>query len=542
MGTWSTEIGPVTITTDPKKFQYELRELYVQATCLQSQKLMKGGGDCPEMSIGAIKIALEISLPGSFIYVFTDARSKDYQLTHEVLQLIQQKQSQVVFVLTGDCDDRGHIGYKVYEEIASTSSGQVFHLDKKQVNEVLKWVEEAVQSSKVHLLSTDHLEQAVNTWKIPFDPSLKEVTVSLSGPSPGIELRNPLGKLIKKGFGLNELLNIHNSAKVVNVKEPEAGMWTVKTSSSGRHSVRITGLSTIDFRAGFSRKPTLDFKKTVSRPVQGIPTYVLLNTSGISVPARVDRLELLSISGSSLKTIPVKYYPDRKPYGLWNISDFIPPNEAFFLKVTGYDKDDYLFQRVSSVSFSNIIPDAPKVTMPKKTPGYYLQPGRIPCSVESLLPFTLSFVRNGLTLGVDQYLKESASVNWEIENVTLSDEGAYECIALSSAGTGRAQTFFDVSEPPPVIQVPDNVTVTPGERAVLTCLVISAVDYNLTWQRNDRDARQADPARMRILANLSLELRSVKFNDAGEYHCVVSNEGGSSAASVFLTVQGICIW
>ncbi|XP_044528060.1 hemicentin-1 [Gracilinanus agilis] len=520
------DIGPVTITTDPKKFQYELRELYVQ-----------GGGDCPEMSIGAIKIALEISLPGSFIYVFTDARSKDYRLTHEVLQLIQQKQSQVVFVLTGDCDDRGHIGYKVYEEIASTSSGQIFHLDKKQVNEVLKWVEEAVQASKVHLLSTDHLEKAANIWQIPFDPSLKEVTVSLSGPSPLIEIRNPLGKLIKKGFGLNELLNIHNSAKVVNVKEPEPGMWTIKTSSSGRHSVRITGLSTIDFRAGFSRKPTLDFKKTVSRPVQGIPTYVLLNTSGIAVPARVDRLELLSISGGSLKTIPVKYYPDRKPYGIWNISDFIPPNEAFFLKVTGYDKDDYLFQRVSSVSFSSIVPDVPKVTMPKKTPGYYLQPGYIPCSVESLLPFTLRFVRNGVTLGVNQYLKESGSVNWDIEKVTLSDEGYYECEATSTAGTGRAETFFDVSEPPPVIQVPNNVTVTPGEQAILTCVAISAVPYNLTWQRNGRDVRLADPARVRTLTNLSLEINSVKFTDAGEYNCVVSNEGGSMVASVFLSVQ-----
>ncbi|XP_067156720.1 hemicentin-1 [Apteryx mantelli] len=520
------EIGPVTITTDPKKFQYELRELYVQ-----------GGGDCPEMSIGAIKIALEISLPGSFIYVFTDARSKDYRLTHEVLQLIQQKQSQVVFVLTGDCDDREHIGYKVYEEIASTSSGQVFHLDKKQVNEVLKWVEEAVQASKVHLLSTDHLTMAVNTWQIPFDPSLKEVTVSLSGPSPAIEIRDPLGKQISKGSGLNELLNIHNSAKVVNVKDPEPGTWTVKTSSSGRHSIRITGLSTIDFRAGFSRKPTLDFKKTSSRPVQGIPTFVLLNTTGIFLPARVDRLELLSITGELLKTLPVKYYPDRKPYGLWNISDFLPPDEAFFVKIMGYDKDDYLFQRVSSVSFSSIIPDAPKVTMPDKTPGYYLQPGSIPCHVESLIPFTQRFSKNGVKLGVDQFFKESSSMSWEIDRVSLSDEGFYECSAASSAGTGHAQTFLDVSEPPPMIQVPNNVTVVPGEGAILTCLTLSTVRYNLTWQRNGKDVRLKEPLRIRVMSNLSLEVKTVKFTDAGKYNCIASNEGGSTTASVFLTVQ-----
>ncbi|XP_009874122.1 PREDICTED: hemicentin-1-like, partial [Apaloderma vittatum] len=520
------EIGPVTITTDPKKFQFELRELYVQ-----------GGGDCPEMSIGAIKIALEISLPGSFIYVFTDARSKDYRLAHEVLQLIQQKQSQVVFVLTGDCDDRDHIGYKVYEEIASTSSGQVFHLDKKQVNEVLKWVEEAVQASKVHLLSTDHLTMAVNTWQIPFDPSLKEVTVSLSGPSPAIEIQDPLGKQISKGSGLNELLNIHNSAKVVNVKDPEPGTWTVKTSSSGRHSVRITGLSTIDFRAGFSRKPTLDFKKTSSRPVQGIPTFVLLNTTGIFLPARVDRLELLSITGELLKTLPVKYYPDRKPYGLWNISDFIPPDEAFFVKIMGYDKDDYLFQRVSSVSFSSVAPDAPKVTMPTKTPGYYLQPGSVPCHVESLIPFTQRFTKNGVKLGVDQFFKESSSMSWEIATVSLSDEGFYECTASSNAGTGRAQTFLDVSEPPPMIQVPNNVTVVPGEGVILTCLTLSTVRYNLTWQRNGRDVRLKEPLRIRMMSNLSLEVKAVKLTDAGKYNCIASNEGGSTTASVFLTVQ-----
>ncbi|XP_018408468.1 PREDICTED: hemicentin-1 [Nanorana parkeri] len=520
------EIGPVTITTDPETFQNELKELYVQ-----------GGGDCPEMSVGAIKIALEISLPGSFIYVFTDARSKDYQLTSDVLQLIQQKQSQVVFVLTGDCDDRGHVGYKVYEEIASTSSGQVFHLDKKQVKEVLKWVEEAVQASKVHLTSTDHLSGASFTWEIPFDPSLKEVTVSLSGPAPDIELYNPLGRQMNPETGLNELLNIHNSAKVLNIKEPTPGMWKIKTSSSGRHSVRITGVSTIDFQAGFSNKPTLDFSETSSRPIEGIYTYVLLNTTGLQHPARIDRLDLLTTSGKRLETIPVKYYLDKIPNEIWNVTEFIPPKEAFFLRITGYDKDDYLFQRASSVSFSNIIPGAPKVSMPEVTPGYYLQSGHIPCSVESLIPITVQFSKNGVRLGPEQKFRESVNTSWLIANVSSHDEGYYDCFVTSSAGSGRARTFLDVNEPPPVIKASNNVTINIGKQAILTCDVLSTVRYNLTWLRNNLDLGQASVFGIQILTNNSLKLTSVDVTDAGEYVCFASNEGGTAAASVILTVQ-----
>uniref|UniRef100_A0A8C7MZR3 Hemicentin-1 n=1 Tax=Oncorhynchus kisutch TaxID=8019 RepID=A0A8C7MZR3_ONCKI len=495
------EIGPVTITTDPKKFQFELRELYVQ-----------GGGDCPEMSIGAIKIALEISLPGSFIYVFTDARSKDYKLTQEVLQLIQQKQSQVVFVLTGDCDDRAHIGYKVYEEIASTSSGQVFHLDKKQVNEVLKWVEEAVQSSKVHLLSTDHYNGVSNTWPIPFDPSLKEVTVALSGPAPDIEIRNPQGKLVGKSDGLTELLHIPNSARVVNIKDPEPGMWSIKTSSEGRHSVRISG---------------------VSHVTHIVPSH----TCYFSLTGNGGMLELVSITGGVIKTLPVRYYPNTGTGSpltgtIWNITEFVPPKEAFFLRVTGYDKDGFLFQRVSSVSFSSIVPDAPKVVMPPTTPGYYLQRGTISCQVDSLLPFTLRFTREGKSLGVDQ---ESANALWDLAQVTLTDEGFYECIAISNAGTGHARTFLDVSEPPPAITVGGNVTATPGSSAVLTCHVASTVQFNLTWHRGGVDAR-LDPRR-RPLANLSLDINSIGPDDAGWYECVATNEGGVSIERIYLIVQ-----
>lgn len=98
--------------------------------------------------------------------------------------------------------------------------------------------------------------------------------------------------------------------------------------------------------------------------------------------------------------------------------------------------------------------------------------------------------------------------------------------------------FSVPAEPPPVLQVPANVSVVPGAGAVLSCLVLSAGQYNLTWQRHGRDARLQDPLRLRVLANLSLEVRPAQPSDAGSYSCTAANEGGSAAAAVFLTVQG----
>lgn len=40
---------------------------------------------------------------------------------------------------------------------------------------------------------------------------------------------------------------------------------------------------------------------------------------------------------------------------------------------------------------------------------------------------------------------ESDSASWEMAQVNLKDEGYYDCVAVSSAGTGRARTFLDVS-------------------------------------------------------------------------------------------------
>ncbi|XP_027279680.1 hemicentin-2 isoform X2 [Cricetulus griseus] len=520
------DIGPVTLTADPVVFQRELRELYVQ-----------GGGDCPEMSVGAIKAAVEVANPGSFIYVFSDARAKDYHKKNELLQLLQLKQSQVVFVLTGDCGNRTHPGYLAYEEIASTSSGQVFQLDKQQVTEVLKWVESAIQASKVHLLSVDHEEEGEHTWRIPFDPSLKEVTISLSGPGPEIEVRDPLGRVLQTDEGLNVLLNIPDSAKVVAFKPERPGLWAIKVYSSGRHSVRISGISNINFRAGFSMQPSLDLNHTIEWPLQGVPISVVINSTGLQAPGHLDSVELSHSSGKSLLTLPTQLLSNGSTHQLWAGPPFHTPKERFYLKVKGQDHEGNPLLRVSGVSYSGVAPGVPLVSMAPRIHGYLQQPLLVSCSVYSTLPFRLQLQRDGARLGEERHFQGSGNSSWEIPRASKAEEGMYQCIAVSRAGKGQANAKIVITDPPPQLAPGPNVTVSPGETAILSCQVLGDdVPYNLTWVRDWR-ALPATAGRVTQLHDLSLEVSNVTTGDGGQYQCVASNVNGVTRASTWLLVR-----
>ncbi|KAM6117600.1 hemicentin-2 [Phoenicopterus ruber ruber] len=519
------EVGPATLTADPRLFQQRLRELHVQ-----------GGGDCPEMSVGAIRLAVEVSHPGSFIYVFSDARAKDYEQQEELLRLLQHKQTQVVFVLTGDCGDRSHPGYHVYERIAATSSGQIFHLDKQQVTEVLKWVEEAIQASKVHLLSTDHGDGGEHTWPVPFDPSLKEVTISLSGPAPGIEVRDPTGKVLEKGQGLKELLSIPNSAMVVAVEPHEPGMWSVTTQSSGRHSLRITGISNINFQASFSPQPDFDASQPGERPVQGLPISVVVNCTGLKPPGHLREIELFNASGHALLSLPTRRLSNTSSGQLWVGSLLRVPPGDFLLKVKGEDAQGHPLHRLSGVTYTSVVPGLPKVNISSKIQAYNREPQLISCSARSEVPFRLQLSRGRMKLGEERLFRSSGNISWLIPAASKSDEGFYECTATSRVGATRARAYVSVSEPPPRLIAPGNITASPGQDVVMSCPVVGDVPYNLTWSWDGKAARPGD-SRTRLLQNRSLEISRVQPGDGGLYECVARSAHGSAAASLWLFVQ-----
>ena len=95
----------------------------------------------------------------------------------------------VIFLLLKDT-----FRYKSYEQIAAVSSGQVYQFSKQNVNQMVEYLEAAIQAHKVHLLTTFNENGSPSTWKMPFDSLLQEVTISIAGPGRDLRVYDPYGR------------------------------------------------------------------------------------------------------------------------------------------------------------------------------------------------------------------------------------------------------------------------------------------------------------------------------------------------------------
>lgn len=77
-----------------------------------------------------------------------------------------------------------------------------------------------------------------------------------------------LGSLFTEDKGLKILLSL-KEAKIVAVKNPTPGLWKITTSSSGSHTLRITGLSSMYMTTGFGLKPVNRQEDAQAQPHAG---------------------------------------------------------------------------------------------------------------------------------------------------------------------------------------------------------------------------------------------------------------------------------
>ncbi|CAD6189244.1 unnamed protein product [Caenorhabditis auriculariae] len=434
------DLGEIINTTDSSYFMRQLSKVYVH-----------GGGDCPEKTLTGIHKALEISLPSSFVYVFTDARSKDYNLEEDVLNLIQEKQSSVVFVMTGDCGNRTHPGFRTYEKIAAASFGQVFHLEKSDVSTVLEYVRHAVKQKKVHLLYEAREEGGFIYRDIPVDDQLSELTLSLQDLVP----------------------------------------WLIKN------------------------------------------TYLVINMTGLIPPGTVNKISLLDYTGNELLTQPAS--PIRENPHMYFIGPFVPPKGLFFVRVSGTDDQDYEYMRVAPTAIGSVTVGGPRVYVPEIQTVFVGKSVNLSCMVESAVPFTVNWTKNGKLVGGPLFYDTTDTATWVLTEIALSDSGDYICEVTSDNGNATAKMQLETREAPPQITGVRNETAALMGSAFLHCPTISSSKAEIRWLRHGVSVLNGPNTK--IYENGTLRIFSTSRSDAGMYECQARSAGGMTSQSMILKIM-----
>ncbi|KAK6636854.1 hypothetical protein RUM43_010518 [Polyplax serrata] len=523
-------IGPITVTSDPNLFEKRMNDV-----------IASGGGDCPEMALGAIKKALQASLLNSYIYVFTDAAAKDVDLLNEVLSLVQRKQAQVVFIITNGCLDTEDTYYWVYERIAEASSGQIYKLTTNEVKEVLKYVKVALQPHIVSLLSLNKPapdKQSPDKVEVVVDDSLRQFTVSVSGLNAWIDVADPKGIHVWGPPRLENVLNLTN-IKVVNVNEPDPGAWSVVVKSDSNYTIRSTGLSKINFNHGFSTVETTNLLETNYRPLKGAKSFILIQTSDSDQVYNITNVDFVDMTGNvieSHKLLKVEGNP-----GLYRATGFIPPQDFFYLGVTGFGQDGLPIKRITSTAISAQLPEKPIVSMKTKMVGKINERGLIGCRVESVTPVTVTWFKNKKMLGKEHNCSETCETIFHIDRYSLQTEGNYTCRAQNVAGIDEKVIRVFVIGKPPSVEVNSPVVASPGQKVVLNCSVRSEIPYTVTWTQftaTNQHTGVLHPSFTGVkLKNNSLLIDQVKTEDEGWYVCIAKNTAGESQGRVLLVVK-----
>ncbi|XP_069839864.1 uromodulin-like [Dendropsophus ebraccatus] len=227
--------GPVRITKSKQQFADFFNSLGAS-----------GGGDCPELAMHGLQLALESSPPNSFILVLTDASALDYwdlSLINHIYSLIKITKSQVFFLITGLCGSIYDADFLVYRDIAAASFGHVFQVSLSDLNKVFNYLDFTLSrpsNSSVRLFSGDY-NAGYNSANFAVADNFTALIITTDGVIYSIQVLGPdstelpLKQIVLEVWGSMYLL-----------KDPGQGMWTIYIYAGGQNSVRVEGFTAMN--------------------------------------------------------------------------------------------------------------------------------------------------------------------------------------------------------------------------------------------------------------------------------------------------------
>ncbi|CAG9782573.1 unnamed protein product [Diatraea saccharalis] len=448
-----------------------------------------GGGDCPEMAMTGIETALSSSKPKSYLYVFTDASAKDYSKLETIQSKAIKDSSQVVFLLTGRCTANDNDpDYQAYYKLAEATSGQVFHLGKQNVKEILHYIAEQIESPKTIITAKKFPPGPGHNLTFPVDPDMKTLIVSESGKEPTIDVRSPDGSVpdTKTVVDLPEVI-------AIRIDDTIPGNYTAVVGSKSETSVVVTATTSIKFKHGFSVVPPTNIGDTATRPVSDEKTHLSIKLETPDNDKILASVEILDIKENVRHEMPLTLINEKEKF--YSTKDFQPPEYLFKIAVKGLDtKTNTTFKRIGPTPIEVQRPIkgvidamAPSIKFDGglKIDAVYNEPLKISCKVRAYPKPDIIWVDNSgtffpTTVSIVELPYDYISI-MSIDKITKNS--TYTCKASNTHGdysknidvvTMRKEYFN-------IIEVPKDTTIEYRKSGKIICNVDAFPPANIAW-------------------------------------------------------------
>jgi hypothetical protein len=186
------------------------------------------------------------------------------------------------------------------------------------------------------------LKAGVHTFRVAGDPSVESLAVSISVQClQTADVIDPSGVAVG-GENVTDLSNV-TGVRMVIVKRPVAGMWTLRVAGNGIGAVVVQARSNLALaQLAFAAAGSSEFGPV---PLPGVENIVRFTVTG-----RTRRLaaSLVNAAFREIARLPLAAGDTPGSY----VSHFTPGAEGFRVTITGTDEADAPFQRVEASLFT----------------------------------------------------------------------------------------------------------------------------------------------------------------------------------------------
>ncbi|XP_072945604.1 hemicentin-2-like isoform X2 [Epargyreus clarus] len=527
-----------TVTRDPAEFLKKLGEIKVG-----------GGGYCPELCLSGIKRAIEESNPNSYIYVFTDATAKDYEEEEIVKNLAHKKSIQITFLLTGDCDDTTSPEYTVYDRLAKATSGQVFHLQKDDINKIIDYITKTIENPGT-TLAIEPINPGINEFNVTADTDMTDLNIAAGvdrGTKVNVNVIDPHGKKAPT----KEIIKTDNSM-VATVLNTTNGPYKIIVDSEGKGNIVVKASVNIDFRYGFRVLMPTSLKNTRTRPVSGMESHlaIKLDIFDDKVDAKLKKVLILDINNKQLMEMSANIIDEDSKF--YVTAPFKPPNDSFKVAiiavVQGTGEEITRIARTSvkaqKYSVNKIEPKSPEVVI-ERAPKISVMYGNsltLECNVDAYPEPKIVWENKEYGTVLDSSASiievpyEYVSV-LKIDNVTKTS--SYECKASNNGNVVTDSIEVESLGPKfwNILQEPKDTNIDYEKDAEIYCKINAWPLPTINWYKADVQVTNDDHFHLSD-DKMTLLVKKMLPELEGKYSCKASNEDNVTTLNFTITVSG----